>query len=239
MNKLLLTAAAALTLALPAQAADMPVKAPRAVAVAAPVFNWTGFYVGATVGYGWGRPRHEDEGGAVSSAIDMTGVAAGATVGVNYQVNRIVLGAEADWSWAKLDGSVPDSGGFGCDGECRTKIRSFATARGRLGVLVTDRVLVYGTAGAAWSRIRATLGGVGDTDTKSGWTAGGGLEFAATEWLSFKAEYLHVHVPNFLYDPVGDICGGNRCFSARNSFDVFRVGANYRFGFGGPVVARY
>ncbi len=100
--------------------------------------------------------------------------------------------------------------------------------------------MAYGTAGWAWTRISGTLGPLGATDTKGGWTPGGGLEYAFTDQLSIKAEYLHVRVPNFLYDVGGAACGpAAPCFASHNSFDVVRAGLNYRFGWGGPVVARY
>jgi len=215
----------------------MPVKA-RPIAVET-VWNWTGFYVGGTAGGGRGRPHHEDVGNPAfaSTTFTMSGAVAGGTVGFNYQLNRLVLGVEADGSWANIKGSGPDSPNYNCDVVCRTEIRSFYTARGRVGVTLYDRILAYGTAGAAWSKI---FGGDGfstvGTATKSGWTAGGGLEFAATQNLSFKAEYLHVRVSNFHINPFG---GCDSCSTVNNDYDVFRLGINYRFWGGGPVVARY
>jgi outer membrane immunogenic protein len=237
MKKLLLAASAVLSLVSAGQAADMPVKAAR-VAPLPSVFSWTGFYIGGTVGYGWGNPHHDDGGGFRSPSFDIDGAVAGVTVGVNYQINRIVLGFEGDWSWANIEGTTPQNPAF-CGTVCTTEIKSFATARGRLGVTLIDRLLVFGTAGAAWTRISGSINGVqGATDTKSGWTAGGGLEWAITDQFSFKAEYLHVDVPDFAYDtPL--VCGGIPCSTVRNSFDVVRAGLNYRFGWGGPVVARY
>jgi len=167
MKKLLLAASAVLMLIGAGQAADMPVKAPRVVAAPA-AFSWTGFYIGGTLGYGWGRARHEDGGATTSPEFDIKGPTAGVTVGVNYQINRIVIGFEGDWSWADIDGSTPTGGGFGCDTACATEIKSFATARGRFGVTVVDRLLAYGTAGWAWTRISGTLGPLGG-DGHQGW----------------------------------------------------------------------
>src|SRR5437763_9672797 len=94
MKKLLLgtVALAALVATAPANAADLPVApAYKAPAIAAPlVYNWTGFYIGANVG--WGRARTDD--------VNANGVIGGGQIGANWQINNFLLGVETDLQWS-------------------------------------------------------------------------------------------------------------------------------------------
>src|SRR5262249_8148584 len=95
----------------PAMAADLAVKAPPPVP-----FNWTGFYIGAHLGAGWARSRWEDLDPfcptTIRCALDTpdfgahtaVGVLGGGQVGVNWQIGAVVLGLEAQLSWADLKG---------------------------------------------------------------------------------------------------------------------------------------
>ena len=77
----ILGSVAALAMVTAASAADLPVKSPPPAPVMAPVWNWTGFYVGVNAGYGWGRSTWDLPAVTVSSK----GWLAGATLGYNYQ----------------------------------------------------------------------------------------------------------------------------------------------------------
>src|SRR5262245_47192254 len=98
-------AAAALTLCLnnTASAADMPIKAPRMpVAVG---YNWTGFYIGANGGYGWGTSSWRDDpalGATDLGSHAIRGGMLGGQVGYNAQFSNWVLGIEADLDWASI-----------------------------------------------------------------------------------------------------------------------------------------
>src|ERR1044072_2558119 len=135
-----------------AMAADIvrPVyKAPPAGAL--PVaYDWTGFYIGGHVGYGWAKKDWQDGFGLFNLSTDANGFLGGGQVGFNYQVGQFVLGAEGDFSWSGINGGativgiVPPPGrGFNTD------VNWVSPATGRLG-LAFDRWLVYGKAGAAW-----------------------------------------------------------------------------------------
>ena len=104
-----------------------------------------------------------------------------------------MFGVEADGDWA-------DSSGFGtfttastsslCAGGCLTKNSWLATVRGRAGYAF-DRFLIYGTGGAAFGNIQANFSTHPiTTSTSTGWTAGGGVEYALGLNWSAKAEYL-------------------------------------------------
>lgn len=140
----------------------------------------------------------------------------------------------------------------------------FSTFRGRAGYAF-DHFLVYGTAGAAVARIRSTtnvLFGndaldffntnlVGQTtDTRWGWTAGVGAEYALGSNWSIKAEYLHLDFGHSTYQSP---CVDTACVTNFNAIgvalptyattvrareEIVRVGLNYTFG-AAPVVARY
>ena len=168
MNKLLTAGAAllALGLSVSAKAADMPVK----YVAPAPVFTWTGCYVGAHVGYAWGTSKQEYGGtrAGVPDAFlpvgfDLTGnyntngVVGGGQGGCNYQTGAWVWGVEVDGAWASVSGQAnPTAGAIAAGANAQrlftTNQRWLSTARGRLG-WAADRWMWYVTGGAAWTGI--------------------------------------------------------------------------------------
>ncbi len=218
-------------------AADLPsTEGPitKGPAAPAPPFSWTGFYVGAQGGYGWGHSTHCDGTGCnvpgvIYPQFNTSGATLGGTLGFNYQIDNVVLGLEGDYSWADIKGSSPNTAGFGCGGRCSTEINGFGTIRGRLGYAF-GQFLPYLTGGVAFTNLKASLGNVasGSTMRTSG-TVGAGVEYAFTPNWSAKAEYLYITDPGkFRYGPT--TCAAPGCFTTRNDYSVFRVGLNYRFG---------
>jgi outer membrane immunogenic protein len=216
-----------------AQAADLPQRAPvpyRAPAVVAPVpvYNWTGFYIGANGGYGWAGAS-ASSGGVTVDGGDLKGPFAGGQVGFNYQTGVFVFGVEVDGQWANIKESY---GAFGFT--FTDTINYFFTARGRLGV-AAQNFLFYGTGGYAHGGVKsevtnggATLSVSGD---RGGWTAGGGVE-AGFGNASVKLEYLYMQT----FDKDETIFGTPVTWNVH--VHTVKLGLNYRFG-GGPVVARY
>jgi outer membrane immunogenic protein len=205
-----------------AQAADLSVsplyKAPPQVA--APVYNWSGFYIGGNAGGAWATSSWTTAGN-ISNA---TGGVAGGTAGFNFQTGHAVFGLEGDVDWANVKGTTTSPG---CPAGCTTNEDWLATARGRAGYAF-DRVMPYVTGGVAFGDIKAsTPGFAGQAQTNTGWTAGGGVEFALTNNWTAKAEYLHVDLGNMN-------CGFNCGVTANNNVslreDVVRGGVNFRFG---------
>jgi outer membrane immunogenic protein len=218
-----------------ASAADMPTKAPMAAPLAV-AYNWTGFYVGGLVGYGSSTGQHCDANtcalpGVVYPATDPKGWNAGVTIGYNWQVANWVLGVEGDWSWANMKGNSGNTTGFGCGGSCDTKIKSFETARARVG-WAFDRFLPYVTAGVAWTQLQASLGApvlASGSTTKTSFVVGGGLEYAFWQNLSAKVEYLYISkLGDFVYGPA--LCAAPGCFARTSAINEVRFGLNYRFG---------
>jgi outer membrane immunogenic protein len=106
---LIVTAVAFLATCIAAQAADLPmapVYQPPPVVV--PVYNWTGFYIGANGGYGWGS---QDPFNLVTNRFDnfstsLSGGVFGGTLGAQMQMAHVVMGLEADLDWANIKGST-------------------------------------------------------------------------------------------------------------------------------------
>jgi outer membrane immunogenic protein len=218
-----------------ASAADMPQSAPytRAPVAVSPAYNWSGFYIGAMGGYGW-SDRVTIAGVALTNA-DLKGGFGGGTLGFNYQApgSMFVFGVEADAAWSDIRRSATI---FGITGQER--IQSFGSVTGRAGVAV-DAVFLYGKGGYAWAdnKISATVFGLTASESHfhSGWTVGGGAEWAFAGPWSAKAEYMFARysAENYLTFP------GFAGVGLAGDVHTIKAGINYRFGWGGPVVAKY
>ena len=198
MKRILIAAALALAAGGQALAADLPppvAPPPRApatyVPVPAPVFTWTGIYVGVNGGYAFGDSNWTIPGfigWTPTGNFSTDGFLVGGTIGGNYQWGQFVLGIEGDGDWTNLNGTTYNNCGRGCT----TQSDWLATVRGRAGY-ACDRVLFYGTGGVAFGDLQAASGNLPfSSSTQTGWTAGGGIEFAFTPNLTAKVEYLYV-----------------------------------------------
>jgi outer membrane immunogenic protein len=202
-------------LASSAFAADLPRRsAPVAPAfTAAPVFSWTGFYVGANAGYGFGSPT--GRGSAVFA--DTKGFVGGGQIGYNHQINQVVLGLETDLQFTDMHGK---NSGVGVAGT-KSSLPYFGTVRGRAGIAV-DRFLPYLTAGFAYGGSHVTEPAVGkSTTTHYGWVVGGGVEYAFTNNITARVEGL--------YMDLGEkrVLGNTRKYG--NESGIIRTGVNYKF----------
>ncbi|MGO4571773.1 outer membrane protein [Microvirga sp. 2TAF3] len=213
MKKILLSSVAILGFTASAMAADLPSRRhPAPVVAAVPVFTWTGFYAGVNAGYGWSTNNDTvfvPGVGLVGNGND-GGFVGGAQLGYNYQMGMFVVGAEADIQYADLGRNNNNGLGFNNSSD-----DWFGTVRARAGVAF-DRALVYATGGFAYG------------DANTGWTVGGGVEYAFTDNLTAKVEGLYVNLnrgnDHFVVGlPVG--VAGNK----NNEFGVVRAGLNYKF----------
>ena len=225
--------ALALILAAPANAADLgyPVKAPPLVQV----FSWTGFYVGADIGYAWGRDSTTEYFTATNALTglkwdyDTKGLTGGLFAGGNYQTGPLVLGLEADIELADIKGGFNDPalGGAG-----NTRIDWQGSARGRLG-FAADKALFYGTGGLAFANISHTyynlVAGSFETTSgvRTGWTAGAGVEVALTPNILARAEYRYTDFGSYRYDSVVTFPGLTGQQEPR--LNTVRVGLAYKF----------
>ena len=281
MKKTVLMSAIALgAMAATASAADMPARGP-AVAPApyvAPVFTWTGFYVGLNAGAAWhgndhcpGLYNYNSSTGVIGSRVtafapacnsDNTAFTGGVQAGFNWQMGAVVFGLEGDVNWIGNDNKrgfnnyVSNSISYSLDGNQQSNM--LGSIRGRLGWSF-DRALLYVTGGAAfrnsgsdeviyaYNAAGANVATFAANSNRNnvGWSLGGGLEWAFTNNVSFKVEYLHSQFNRgdgiFVSPAVNYTSYAFLNDTSRDSIDVVRFGVNYRFGgpVAAPVLARY
>ena len=167
MRRLCLTLLVGFGLSAAAQAADLPVKAPAPIA---PVYNWTGFYIGGNVGYGWHDPTvsftpndaFPGLGGFTGAgppvSFNISGALGGFQLGYNWQFAPTwVAGLETDFDFASIKGNgsanylAAIANTF--NSTVSEKTKWFGTVRARLGFLPTPNLLIYGTGGLAYGKV--------------------------------------------------------------------------------------
>jgi outer membrane immunogenic protein len=257
-----------------ANAADL--RRPVYKAPPPPVWSWTGFYLGANVGYSWGRSNTDIHltgantlltvNFAANRSFRMDGVIGGGQLGYNLQNGIWVWGIEADIQASGQKGSTAFTCALLCtsgdafdelrnvSGTFEQKLRWFGTLRGRLGVAAGPSVMPYLTGGLAYGGIRTggtlsglTVGGLATSTsfgpssvTRTGWTAGAGIEGLLGGGWTVKLEYLYIDlgtVSTVATFPT-NAPPLTATYNSRITDNIARVGINYLFG-GGPVAARY
>ena len=215
----------------PVTAADIvpsrPYPMPKAP-VFVPFFSWNGFYLGLNAGYGFGTSNWTSTvTGVTTGDFDINGPVVGGTIGYNWQFSSAVFGLEGDIAWSNIKGSAPCVGLLTCE----TSNSWLGTARARIGYAF-DRFLPYVTAGAAFGEIKGKASITGTpvfvdviSKTQTGWTAGGGLEYAFLHNWTAKIEYLYVDL--------GSVeCPAANCLTTVDidfRTHLVRGGVNYKF----------
>ena len=252
--KLVLLAAAALAgltaAGQPAVAADigrMPTKAPAALPAA--VENWTGLYVGGNAGYSWGRTDLDYSVAGVPTfrtTLDPNSFIGGGQVGYNWQLGSIVLGIEGDLAWRHgTDTATFTSGNvFGDFATFNTQQNWVGTVRPRVG-FAAGNWLIYGTAGLAVgdfkhayteTRPGVATRAIADSETKAGWTAGGGVEYAFTNQWSLGVEYLFMDFGDTtLAQPPTAPAFPSSSANFDEKSHVVRAKLNYKFNWNTPL----
>jgi len=249
----ILLAGTAVFLSSSAFAADLPSRMPAKAPIASSVpVSWTGCYVGVHAGAGWAHTDFSDPTGFnIAPVGDVIGVNGGAgfvgggQLGCDYQfATNWVVGLAGDFAWADIDGQENDpffaGKTFGVPLTVHSRTDFLATATGRVGY-AWDHYLVYAKGGAAWSHNKYDVNNFAciifvscysnATDTRLGWTAGGGFEWAFTPNWSALVEYNHYGFGTKSYtfvDPNNP--AGPAVFDVKQNIDVVKVGVNYRFG---------
>jgi outer membrane immunogenic protein len=193
-----------------------------------PGYDWSGLYVGAQGGFGFGETTWYENrpGGGETFDGDFDGFAGGVTLGYNLQADMVVFGLESDISSSGISADSEPSLSFTCPGVnsiCTTDVEWFATVRGRLGVSI-GHTLPYITGGLAVGDAKGSTFVTNGEDTLVGWTAGAGVEHAFTDRLSVKLEGLYVDLGEL---DLTFSCGINCQTSV--DFAVARLGVNYNF----------
>lgn len=255
MSKLVMLAtgaAAAMLIAGSAYAADLPSRKgpPPAVYAPAPIFTWTGFYVGLNAGVGINANSSQLGPLMNSSGQSDPAFTGGGQIGYNWQTGAMVLGLETDINY--LGASNSDSGSmFGGNGSSAGYL---GTVRGRVGYAM-DRFMIYATGGLAYgsSNTPSSMAGLdafgaphllsnmGGTSTSVGFTIGGGVEYALSQNWSIKAEYLYVDLGSTTANYYDALSGALVPSTMGNREHIIRAGVNYRFnsGMSAPVFAKY
>lgn len=185
------------------RAADLPRSPAPYFSAPAAGFNWSGGYVGANVGYNWGK--------ITNSGTNPSGLEGGLQGGYNWQNGQFVYGAETD---LQLSGADDTFAPF------KFSNPWFGTLRGRGGFAYSN-FLFYLTAGLAYGGLKAENGLLTESKTHIGWTAGLGAEVGITSNWSAKAEYLYMDLGSRSYSLTGTTNG----YQA----NLIRLGVNYHF----------
>jgi outer membrane immunogenic protein len=214
MRKVILSLAALLLCGAAASAADLRarpvvVKAPPLPFIA--TYSWSGAYAGLNGGFGWGRTNHTatimvGAAGAVSSGdFDANGGLFGGTLGYNRQIGQYVVGLETDLDWASIKGTFAGRAAIlgGTPFSLTSELKWLDTTRVRVG-WASDKALFFVAGGAAFGGLTTTAsanaallgfavaGTAGDTQTRFGWTLGGGVDYAFNDMFIGRLEYLYV-----------------------------------------------
>jgi outer membrane immunogenic protein len=225
MKNTLLVATALTALSFSAFAADVPARTLAPVSPA-PIFSWTGFYVGGTVGSLTARfsnfasynnsefdPPYSY---AYSSKRNAASATLSAAAGYNHQVGNIVAGLEADYNFSKATYDTNEVASVG----------SFGTFRGRLGYAI-DRTMIFATAGVAVTQLSGRFGFASYNEFSSSWVAGGGVEYALTNMLTVKAEALYADFGSASDKKTDGLVTAEA--KAETSAVIGRMGMNFKF----------
>jgi outer membrane immunogenic protein len=239
---------ALVSMAAPASAADMAVKAPPPAPVI-PIYNWTGFYIGANGG--WGESHNCWDFVSVAGAIiadgcrDRSGGVVGGQLGYRWQANQFVFGVEAQGDWADLSNQRVSliNPAF----STRTKTDGIGLFTGQIGY-AWNAALLYVKGGAAVTSNRFSILDTPSgaelaaaSSTRWGGAVGVGFEYGFTPNWSIGAEYDHLFMgdSNNSFSVANPIVAGalNRI---SQDVDMVTLRVNYRFGWGTtPIAARY
>ncbi|HUI21129.1 MAG TPA: outer membrane protein [Methylocella sp.] len=265
IRKLLLASVGAIALSgSAALAADLPSRAPPPAYIPpAPIFTWTGIYVGGQIGYAWSSGNNNFNGfdpffpgtPYLVSSVGGTpnGVIGGANVGYNYQINQWVLGIEGDVNGTSLSNTAVAAFPDGTSLSVHSTSDIQGSIRGRLGV-AWDRALIYATGGVAFGGFNTDVtlansvvpffGSGSVSTTRVGWTVGGGIQYAVTNNWSVRAEYRYTDWGNINDGTFGGFAAAPGAYfdgNRRINQNQVQVGFDYKFDLFAPppIVAKY
>ena len=210
------------------------------------IYDWSGVYGGVHAGFIQANVTVEGRGQTIegqpiidpldlSYERDFDGFVGGALGGVNFQAGSFVFGLDMDFGGVVADGEGTEHvEGTEEDVRFQHGIDWNAHVRGRLGFAL-DRVLVYGAGGLAVADfdVKSNRGVQSNNDLDdgghaTGWSAGGGLEYAATDNLLVRAEFLHDDYTNEK-SAVCDVTLVCDKFEVGFTDNIFRIGVSWKF----------
>jgi outer membrane immunogenic protein len=256
MKRVLAPAALILLMSTAAFAADIPAFEPAPQIAPPPAgFTWTGPYIGLFAGYAWTDIEVTDvdnfnQGGfGRTFEFESDGFYGGAMAGYNYQWNWLVLGVEGEIAYLNLDDGRQDPLiaeiplGREDDSIASFETDFYGSITGRLGVGF-DRILVYARGGVAFANVEASFRDdsfddvVGsaldnddsDSDTLVGFTIGGGAEFALTQNVTLRGEYMFTDLGDEVSTTQTDVLGREFRFDQEiDDLHLVKVGVSYKF----------
>jgi outer membrane immunogenic protein len=217
----------------------------------APMFNWTGCYIGANTGYAWAdksTTRTNQNNTPVNFFLGTTNVdgwAYGGQIGCDYQFNNYwVVGIRGMWDGSNMKGSNEHQFPGLAGTFSHFKIDSFGTLVGKLGILLNPSVELYGLAGVAWVHDNLRYVDVGSgqgefaagNQTRTGYDVGVGLSWMFARNWDLWVEYDHMGFGTKNFRIIGEatipnpqLAGVNFDNSVKQSVDKVLVGISYRF----------
>lgn len=227
-------------------------------------YDWSGPYVGVSAGYGfghqdtflgadWQTPGVFERDNGTPDHLDPKGFIGGAYAGYNFNVDPFVMGFEIDGSLSNMSGAGKDTAEFPLNPNInglQSDLNGLGTARVRLGI-ANGQFLMYATGGLAIGATQDTYtydnppngwhDRWGKNSTSVGYALGAGLEYAMSETVSIRAEYMHVNLGNTSFNP-SDIAGG-AVYGTRDdgvtdaivkasfdhNYDIVRMGLTLKF----------
>ena len=252
-----LAGALALSMSMPANAADLAARPyTKAPVMPVAVYNWTGFYVGGHIGWGWGEIDNISAApgtaafptGTPFNRTSSDGFLGGLQGGFNWQYNALVLGIEGEYSWTDIKGTTTTVSPIipAISTTATAKTDDIAMVTGRIGYAANEW-LFYAKGGWAWahggSNGAVTRTGVLISNTsasvdRDGWVVGAGVEWGFAPNWSAKVEYNHIDFGSKIVT-VNQTVGAATFVDSSTKLDLVKAGVNYRFNWGGPVVAKY
>jgi outer membrane immunogenic protein len=228
-----------------AAAADLsfPVPTLKAASLQATT-NWTGLFIGAEGGRGWGTDQLFFPGPLTrTSSFDTSGAMAGGVIGYNWQApaGNWLFGVEASLDWADIHGAVPcPLAGF----DCSTRLDAIYAGTGRVGY-AWGNVLLYAKGGYAWSPDRAIATSLAtgaivertDRVGRNGYTLGAGADYMFAPNWSAKIEYDYYKFDRTTVaasTPAGTFVENVELTS--RSLNIIKGGVNYHFNWVPPAV---
>jgi outer membrane immunogenic protein len=254
IRRILLVTTALAAMSGAALAADLPGRSMAPIPYAPAVFSWTGFYIGANAGGSMGDFVNKDRFGTFGSGDQVSatsrGFSGGGQLGFNYQFagSNVVMGVEADLQRSTLKG-LYDS--YTANGQAiwrdGSEVNWWGTLRGRVGYAM-GRFLPYATAGIVYGDVKTSgscsnvsgpfgcdQSGGSVSGTHTGWSLGGGVEYAVTDHLTAKVEYLYANLgsvtaSNHYLDATygGPIYSPGDQMQTKATFSTIRVGLNWK-----------
>jgi outer membrane immunogenic protein len=215
-------------------------------------WSWTGFYIGGHLGHAWQKQQtgaaYADVGGLTYPLVNDTsasGFIGGGQIGYNWQAGMAVFGIEADISSMSGGRTVSQTMLiFGDDNTftSRNEIEWIGTIRGRAGMTIGGRALVYGTGGFAYGSVSnlntetsisfGTSATAREQTTRNGYVLGGGLEYIVSPSWTVRLEGLFVDLGTTAVNPAGT-CGGGATGCRPVTFNIeatiARMAINFKF----------